>query len=350
MRAPLSQCNRLCVILPSWIGDTVMATPALRALRVHLPQAHITLLGRAGLSTLLRGLPYFDECLEHPMRGWLGPLSNLGPIRAIKADAMLLFPNSLRSAIIALASGARTRIGWNRQHRGWLLTHPAAPPFMSTPHSSVDNYADLAALALGTTITDRAVELKCSPEELAEGERLLDGLARPRVIFNPGANRLDKRWSAENFGRLASILQKDLGAGVAVTGSPGEREVVDAVVAASGGSAISLVERGVTLAGLKGAIAQADLLVSNDTGPRHIAAGFGTPCVALFGPTDHRFTTLYERETAGSRSIREWLLVADPFLPREVIANHVAAIARMERISVGDVAHAAAALLRANRR
>jgi heptosyltransferase-2 len=351
MKAPLAQCRRLCVILPSWIGDTVMATPSLRALRERLPAAHITLLGRPGLRTILAGLPCFDECVEHPMRGWLGPFSGLGPIRAIRADAMLLYPNSMRSALIALASGAKTRIGWDRQHRGWLLTHAAAPPFSAAPYSSVDNYADLTAMALGQPITDRAVSLRCGEQERAEGSRLLEGLSQPRVIFNPGANRPDKRWSAAKFGQLAAALKRRLGAGVAVNGSPGEREVVDAVVAASDGAAVSLLDRGVTLAGLKGAVAQADLMVTNDTGPRHIAAGFGVPCVTLFGPTDHRFTTLYEPPPTAERpAVREWLLVADPFLPREVVANHVAAISRVERISVGDALHAAVTLLAARGR
>ena len=348
MKSPLHNCQRLCVILPSWIGDTVMATPALRALRMNLPNTHITLLGRAGLRTILSGLPVFDECVEHRMRGWLGPFSNLKPIRAINADAMLLFPNSMRSALIAYASGARTRIGWNRQNRGWFLSHPATPPFMTTPLSSVDNYCNLTELALGTTITDRTVQLHCTTEELATGFRLLDGLPMPRVILNPGANRLDKRWSAENFAALAIALREKCGAGVAVTGSESERDVVDAIVSASQGAAVSLIERGITLDGLKGAIAQADLLITNDTGPRHIAAGFNTPCVSLFGPTDHRFTTLYETNNSNAAETpREWLLIADPFLPKEVIANHVAKIARMDRISVGDVMHAATQLLNA---
>ena len=348
MKAPLQNCQRLCVILPSWIGDTVMATPALRALRKNLPTTHITLLGRAGLRTILSGLPFFDECVEHRMRGWLGPLSNLKPIRAINADAMLLFPNSLRSALIAYASGARTRIGWNRQHRGWFLTHPATAPFMAIPYSSVDTYCDLTELALGTTISDRTVQLRCSTEELAHGFRLLDGLERPRVILNPGANRIDKRWSTAKFAALAIALRKQCGAGVAVTGSENERAVVDAIVSASDGAAISMIDRGVTLNGLKGAIAQADLLITNDTGPRHIAAGLDTPCVSLFGPTDHRYTTLHEPQSANSNAPpREWLLIADPFLPKEVSANHVAQITRVERISVGDVAHAATQLLNA---
>ena len=351
MKSPLHNCKRLCVILPSWIGDTVMATPALRALRKHLPNTHITLLGRGGLRTILSGLPFFDECVEHRMRGWLGPLSNLKPIRAINADAMLLFPNSMRSAVIAFASGARTRIGWNRQNRGWFLSHPATPPFMTTPHSSVDNYCDLTELALGAPILDRSVQLHCSVEELATGFRLLDGLPMPRVILNPGANRLDKRWPAANFAALAIALRDTCGAGVAVTGSADERDIVDAIVSASNGAAISLIERDVTLAGLKGAIAQADLLISNDTGPRHIAAGLNTPCVALFGPTDHRYTTLHEPPSANnSATAREWLLVADPFLPKQVIANHVEKISRVDRISVGDVTHAAKQLLNAKLR
>ncbi len=345
MRSPLDSVERLLVVLPSWVGDAVMATPALHALRQSLPEARIQLTGRPGLEAVLAGLPCFDAFHTHAMRGWLGPFTGVGRFRAERFDAVLLLPNSPRSALFALATGAPLRIGWSRDARGWLLTHGLPAPRDREPRSAVDWYADLAAWATQRPVTDRAVRLACTPEQRAAGERLLDGLPRPITLLNPGANRADKRWPAERFGELARRLLQARGGSVAVTGGPAEADVVRQVVDASGGACANLMERGVTLGSLKAALGSADLLVTNDTGPRHLAAGMGTPCVSLFGPTDPRWAALHEPP----EPLREIRLLAEPFLPERLVADRVARFCGMHRISVGDALHACLRLLDARR-
>ncbi|MFO0875558.1 MAG: glycosyltransferase family 9 protein [Phycisphaerales bacterium] len=100
---------------------------------------------------------------------------------------------------------------------------------------------------------------------------------------------------------------------------------------------VDLAARGVTLGALVGVLADAALLVTNDTGPRHIAIGVATPVVALFGPTDHRFTAI-----PGARERR---LLAEPFLPEEAVADRRPEACRIDRIEVGDVVHASHVLL-----
>jgi len=341
MRAPLLGISRLLVVLPSWVGDAVMATPALRALRESLPDARIEGLGRPGLDAVLEGLPSLDAFHLHTMRGWLGPFTGAGRFRAMGFDAVLLLPNSPRSGLFALATGAPRRLGWSRDGRGWMLTHRLAAPKDRAPRSAVDWYADLAAWALQRPVNDRTVALACSEAQRAAGERLLEGLPRPITILNPGANREDKRWPAARFGTLARRLLEARGGSVCVTGGPAEAAVVRAVVQASGDRAIDLIARGVTLGSLKAAIGLADLLVTNDTGPRHLAAGMGTRCVSLFGPTDPRWAALHEA-TGPAREIQ---LLAEPFLPAEIVADRVARFCGMERIGVGDVEHACVRLL-----
>jgi heptosyltransferase-2 len=335
----------LLVVLPSWVGDAVMATPALRALRESLPGARIEGLGRPGLDAVLEGVPFIDAFHVHTMRGWLGPFTGAGRFRAMRFDAVLLLPNSPRSGLFALATGAPRRLGWSRDGRGWMLTHRLPAPKDRAPRSAVDWYAELAAWALQRPVNDRAVALACSESQRLEGERLLQGLPRPITILNPGANREDKRWPAARFGELAKRLLDARGGSVCVTGGPAEAEVVRNVVKASGERAVNLIERGVKLGSLKAAIGRADLLVTNDTGPRHLAAGMGTRCVSLFGPTDPRWAALHE--AAGPA--REIQLLAEPFLPAEIVADRVAKFCGMHRISVGDVKHACLQLLRTNR-
>lgn len=341
MSGPLHGVSRLLVVLPSWVGDAVMATPALRALRESLPGTCIEGLGRPGLDAVLEGVPFLDAFHVHTMRGWLGPFTGAARFRAMRFDAVLLLPNSPRSGLFALATGAPRRLGWSRDGRGWMLTHRLPAPKDRAPRSAVDWYADLAAWALKRPVTDRAVSLACSPSQRTAGERLLEGLPRPITILNPGANREDKRWPAERFGELAWRLLAARGGSVCVTGGPSEREVVARVVETSGHAAVNLIDRGVALGSLKAAIGLADLLVTNDTGPRHLAAGMGTRCVSLFGPTDPRWAALHE----APGTPREFQVLAEPFLPTEIVADRVARFCGMHRIGVGDTLHACLRLL-----
>jgi heptosyltransferase-2 len=345
MRSALHDTERLLVVLPSWVGDAVMATPALRALRSAAPRARIECAGRPGLEAVLAGLPGIDAFHTHSMRGWLGPLTGVRRFRRMHPDAVLLLPNSPRSAMFALATGAPVRIGWARDGRGWMLSHGLQPPKDRAPRSAVDWYADLVAWATRQPVLDRTVALACTPEQRAAGERLLEGLPRPITILNPGANRPDKRWPAVRFGDLARRLLQARGGSVCVTGGPTEADVVRQVVHASGDMAVNLIERGVTLGSLKAAIGMCDLLVTNDTGPRHLAAGMGTRCVSLFGPTDPRWAALHEAPGA----LREIQLLAEPFLPAEIVADRVARFCGMHRISAGDALHACLRLLSTDR-
>jgi ADP-heptose:LPS heptosyltransferase len=122
-----------------------------------------------------------------------------------------------------------------------------------------------------------------------------------------------------------------------VTGSPAERALVHGVADGIGQGAINLVERGMDLGALKAVLARADLLITNDTGPRHIAAAVGTPVVGLFGPTDHRWTIL--------PGVVERRLLAEPFLPEELAADDRPTMCAIERIPVEDVVAAAKAVL-----
>lgn len=341
MRSPLTGISRLLVVLPSWVGDAVMATPALRALRASLAGARIEVMGRPGLDAVLDGLDTFDAFHTHTMRGRFGPFTGVRRFRAMRFDAVLLLPNSPRSGLFALASGARMRLGWARDGRGWMLTHGLTPAKDRSPRSAVDWYADLAAWALQRPVTDRAVALACTDEQREAGARLLEGLPRPITILNPGANREDKRWPVECFGALATHLRAERGGSVCVTGGPAEASLVALAVQRSDGAAVNLVERGVTLGSLKAAIGMADLLVTNDTGPRHLAAGMGTRCVTLFGPTDPRWAALHEAPGA----LREIQLLAEPFLPAQIVADRVARYCTMSRIGVKDALHACLRLL-----
>lgn len=332
------EIRALAIVMPSWIGDTVMATPVLRAARVALPEARIIAIMRRGLHEILDGLPWLDESIVADMKGLAGPIKLGQAIRRAGASAVLLLPNSFRSALAARFSGAKVRVGYNRDARGWLLT---AAKLMTVPIQqpvpAVEYYAELAEWAFGIERVARRIELVVTDHEKQAADELLRDVKPPFALLNPGANRADKRWSAESFAALANRLAASHHLSIVISGSPAERVVLEAVRRAAKTSIIDLSSRGTTLGALKAIIQRAAVVITNDTGPRHIAAALGRPVVTLFGPTDHRWTTLQD--------VRERILVAEPFLPEELVADRHPNACAIDKISVNDVGAAVDAII-----
>lgn len=315
-----------------------MATPLLRAARQALPHAKVIGIMRPGLDDVLRGTTWLDEMIVCDNRGAFGPLRLSRAIRRLGTQAALLLPNSFGSALGARCSGAAVRIGYNRDARGWLLTHKKPDSKTVAPVAMVAYYADLAKFAFGLAAIDRRIELAVTDQENRAADELLRDVKRRFVLVNPGASRADKRWPADRFAAVADRLASSHGLTIVTSGSPSEWKVLDAIRQAAKSPIINIAECGVTLGSLKAVIQHARLMITNDTGPRHIAAALGTPVVTLFGPTDHRWTTL--------DCPHERILLAEPFLPDELVADRHANACAIDKISVGDVAAAAEQLLR----
>ena len=166
------------------------------------------------------------------------------------------------------------------------------------------------------------------------------------AVLNPGANNPAKRWPAERYAVVAAHLVKMRGVRVLVNGGPPEQDVVDAVIAeatrlgAAQEMVVGLPKLGITIGALKPIVRGASVMLTNDTGPRHIAAAMGTPVVTLFGPTDPRWTTL---PAGGAANVE---IVADPTLPPEMLADDHPERCRIERIEVGDVVARVDAIMR----
>ncbi len=372
MPAPASPNPRVLVVLPTWLGDTVMATPTLRLLRDALPMSTIVALARPGLDDLLAGNEVLDDVLVADRHSVLGPAKVAARLMAFKFDAALLLPNSFASAITVRLAGIPTRVGYDRDGRGSLLTvrldAPKRPPPREgwQPISAVDYYwrAGLALLAeLGRPVAASCthpgtLELHLSPGQEAETCGVLDRAnlsdGRPYAILNPGGNNPAKRWPVERFAGVAHALIARHHLTVAINGSPAEADLValirDVIVLdnpADEGRVVCLPEIGGTVGSLKGLIRRCQLVVTNDTGPRHIAAALGTRCITLFGPTDPRWTTLPEappRDGQGNGP-RERVIVADPTLPEDEVADDHPQRCRIDRIATSEVLAAVEAML-----
>ncbi len=183
-------------------------------------------------------------------------------------------------------------------------------------------------------IAPGCMELASTPEQSAASA---DILARAGVtastrfaILNPGGNDQAKRWPPDRFIEAGKHLAQRHKLRILVNGSPGERDLVTMI--ARGCDGVSLTDLAITLGSLKGIVARAGVMLTNDTGPRHIAAAFGVPLVSLFGPTDHRWTIIPTRDGAP-----EELLLADPTLPERELANDHPERCSIDRISTSDV-------------
>lgn len=327
------------VLLPSWVGDAVMATGAVRAIRAARPEARIVALARPAPAALLDGAPFLDAVIVADARGATGPLRAARALRAAGVTAVLLLPNSFRAALVARLSGARVIVGHARDGRGLLLTHGLRGDRAVRPKPTILHYAELVAYALGLPAIDARPCLAATEAERARAGSLLPHRCGPLVILVPGGVRAAKRWPAERFVALGAALVARAGARIALVGAPEERALVASIAAGIGGDAVDLAAAGADLAMVKGAIAAADLLVGNDTGPRHVAIALGVPTVVLFGPTDHRWTTI--------EGAREHRLLAAPFLPEGQVADDHPEACRIDRIPVADAIEASLAALAA---
>ncbi len=276
--------ERVLVRLPNWLGDVLMARPALHALRAAQPQAEICACGPRALLELLapEGLWQRAEALP----GGPGLVDRL---RAARFDAALVLPPSFSSAWVAFRSGARLRVGFAQEGRSLLLTRATRRPARGDVHLSRE-YLELAAWLGSREVPLPA--LAVGPGAAGEAAALLSRVRleeRPFAILAPGAAYGPaKRWSAERFAALGRQLAAR-GLAVLVCGAASEREVCERVAAATGAEARPLA--GMTSLPVQAALcAGAALAVSNDSGLAHLAAATGAPTVVVFGSTSSAWT------------------------------------------------------------
>ena len=271
--------SRILFRSPNWLGDAVMATVVPPALaREH---AHIAVLSPAGIADLWGAAPGVDEVFPFE------PGGEVDAYRRAGYDRVLLGPVSFGSAWRALRGRVRERYGFAGDGRAVLLARRLPAREYRRDRHQVENYRALAGLAGESRETDSP---SIVPHEAwrQEAERLWPRGEGRRVVVQPGATYGPaKRWSAERF---ASVARRLTGAGiqVAIVGGPGDRAQTESVAAAAP-EAEDL--GGKTTVGVLAALLEsADLLVTNDTGPMHLAAAAGTPALAIFGSTSPVWT------------------------------------------------------------
>lgn len=296
--------ERIAVFCPNLVGDAAMATPALRALRKGYPGARILGVIKAPIAPTLEGVPWVDDWLPHDRKARSGDRSTRGIVsrlRRERIDVAVLLPNSFRSAAMAWLGGAKRRVGYARGGRSWLLTDRLDPPradgkYLPTP--AVHYYLAIAK-HLGCAVDSVRLELFTTPAAEAAADDAWSALGlstggRVVALNTGGAFGPAKNWPESYFAEVARRLADEDGASVLVLCGPSERESARRIVAESAHPRVtSLADRPPSLGLSKACLRRCSLLVTTDSGPRHLATGFGVPVVTLFGPTHIAWTRTY---------------------------------------------------------
>lgn len=275
----------ILVIETGLVGELLVTTPALRALRRARPASRITVIASPGSAAVLVGNPAVDRLLPLTKkdRGGIGGLLKVGWwIRSRRFDAALVFHTSFRSALLAAFAGVPIRAGLACEGRGFLLTHRVP---RDRAAYEVDEHLRVLGL-LGIEPDGRDLEIHLLEEEREEARRDLAG-GGPLVGIHPGASREIRRWPIDRFAELSLRIEDELAARVALFFGPKERALADAArefFEARGRSTPFIVfPKNVRM--LAAYFERVEVAVTNNTGPMHLAAAMKTPGVFIHGPT-----------------------------------------------------------------
>lgn len=315
---PDNACRKILVLMPGLLGESVMATATLHALRTTYPEAHISVLVKRKLRPVLFGLSSVDRVLSIRKRvrtpklrrkkaGRSSSLIRLG--RRLSRggfDTVVILPNSFKAAAIAAVAGIPKRVGYERDGRAVLLTdrlvsrrHRGA----LLPVSTLDSYLGIARY-LGADRPSSAMHQHVHPDAASALDQHLSRAPgyhaqAELMLLNPGAPDAKRRWSPRRMAHLCELMVERFGVLPVVTGTPGERSAVEQLLERSNVPVLDLPELGTDLHLLKAMISRSRLMVTNDTGPRHLAAAMGVPLVTLFGPTVPQWSAIdidYEQQ------------------------------------------------------
>lgn len=290
--------RRILVRIPTWVGDAVMATPVLRALRAAHPEAEIVAEARPVLEDLLRGLGSFDRFLADPRGGLEGLAERTRRLRREDFDWAVLLPDSQRAALAPALAGIPRRAGYARDPlRRWLLTDALPVPRRGGRRVAVpmtERYLRITR-ALGVPDRGDALELQVAESARRSARQLLSqhgvGDDEPVVLVTPGANfGGSKLWPTGHFAAACDALHRQLGLRPVLSPGPDEVAIARTIAAESREGAVALVEPSPGLEELKALVERARLVLTNDTGPRHVAVALDRPVVVLMGPTDPAIT------------------------------------------------------------
>jgi heptosyltransferase-2 len=334
------KADRVVVIAPNWLGDAVMALPAIADVRRHFAGAQLAIAARPAVAPMFSMVEGVDELVTLPGGGGLKALSgwrsDAAALQAGGFDVAVLLPNSYATALIARNAAIPERWGYATDWRGRMLTRAMAKPSASAKATADKGvmhqaeYYQALTTALGMTAGPAFAEVRPNPDRTRE--LLIDIGLDPDdrfVVFAPGAAYgRAKQWLPERFAELAELIINDRGWSVVMVGSNADRaacEEIQARLPATGTRINRLIDvSGRTdLQTLAGLLARSHAVVSNDSGAMHLAGAVGARVIAIFGATnEHRTSPLRSSSAAPEPSIVTHDVFCRPCMLRECPIDH----------------------------
>ncbi|WPU63135.1 lipopolysaccharide heptosyltransferase II [Peredibacter starrii] len=301
MNAWLDAKNILCIRLDA-MGDVMMTTPALSALKKQLPDRRLTLLTSKQGMEIAKSIPLFDQVISYHAP-WLkasGTLNDPGPdfemielLKKEKFDGVIIFTvysqNPLPSAMLCYLAGIPLRAAICRENPYSLLTDwiKETEPHEILRHE-VKRHLDLVH-ELGASRDPRPLILAVDPKAKLEVEGKLMDLQSPWIIIHPGATAESRRYKTSGFAAVADLITEELGIKVLFTGGSDEREIISEIQSLMRHDSINLAGK-LSLKEMIALIQKAPLIISNNSGPVHMAAALGTPVLVLYALTNPQHT------------------------------------------------------------
>ena len=340
--------KKILVRVTNWVGDIVMATPALAGIRKSYPDAEITALVRPPLDMLLLGNPAIDHVMPLDRKGrHSGPrglVSAVGDIRGKKFGTAILLQNAFEAALLAFLANIPERMGYATDGRGILLTKGVRISNDTKKKHQVYYYLDLIE-KLGLKTDGHSPKLYLSKDEISAAWEILNsfGVKKGDIIagINPGAQYgIAKKWHPERFGHVADKLARKTGAKIIIFGGHGEADTAGVVQASMREVAVNLAGK-TNLRELMALIKTCSVFITNDSGPMHIAAALDVPTVAVFGSTDPAATGPFNKKSVVVREP----VTCSPCFKRTCPYKHYACL---ERITAAKVFKAAEEMISRN--
>tara|TARA_B100000315_G_C14522479_1_gene562231 strand:+ start:215 stop:1249 length:1035 start_codon:yes stop_codon:yes gene_type:complete len=286
--------KKVLIVNVNWLGDAIMMTPAIEALKSKYPEAFLAIMGVERIKEVFDDNPYVDEFIcfneKTTQRSFFAKLRFISLLKSKNFDTVFLIQRSFTRALICFLAGIGTRIGFKRVKNNLILTQRIDPPATGTHRQ--EHYLRLFQ-ASGIEITDK------QPCVYLDNQISAKAIARLGVLhknfshligIHVGANWDLKRWPVDSFACVCDRLTKELKVAIVFFGSEKDKDLVGSVLLKMKEKAYNFCET-TTLKELAAIIRLLQLFISADSGPAHLSGSLGTPTLVLFGPTSEKISS-----------------------------------------------------------
>jgi len=286
--------ERILIVNVNWLGDVLLSTPAIRAIRESFPDAYIGCMVTPSVKEILEDNPDLDEVIifdeEKEHKGIFGKIRFIQQLKRKNFSEVFLLHRSFTRTFLCYLAGIKERIGYYTRKRGFLLTKKVLQPKKDSMHRTDFYSSILKAEGIKVRERDYVFVIRDRDREYINALLREEGLKEePLIVINPGGNWKPKRWPEEHFAELSDRLIKEFKVRVVITGSKGDKDLEEEIKNLMEEKPICLCGK-TSLKQLGALFERTSVVITADTSAMHIASAVGVNLVCLFGPTSPSIT------------------------------------------------------------